>query len=172
MPLIHAKNAGGLRRRQKVTGETKATHKATCMSGREGPTKGLGKAVAGIDDTRNACHGNIAVGSPVLSHKKLDVNALGALSRLVSIDDLDGGFVVFAQRGRLQLSEAKLNEGGVETTSNFSSQNSSNEFGLARRGCGDGLGLASTRNSNKLMLCCLCDIARFSMSCQCRASSK
>jgi hypothetical protein len=58
--------------------------------------------------------------APILDSKTLDVNVMGAFSRLVSVDHFYGGlFVVFTEDGGVNLSEAKLSQDGAEICGNF-----------------------------------------------------
>ena len=81
----------------------------------------------------------MAIGTPFLDSKVLDVNVTGSFSRFASIHHFDSRSIVDIKGGGSGLSETKLVEDGAEVFSDLSGGHRGKEFRLGGTGGGDGL---------------------------------
>ena len=76
------------------------SHKATCMTGVKNPAERFGQVVGRIENTFDMMKGNMAFLLPILYGKMLYFEMTDSVCRMIVVDDLDGGFIVFKEWGR------------------------------------------------------------------------
>jgi hypothetical protein len=103
------------------------------------PDNTLGKTIAGVDNAVDFLEEEVTGLFPILDGKILDVNvAQEVFGGAISVDHLDGQFIVLADWGRASLRrEAELGEDGMKVFCNFSGRGGSKEFCFSGVGSGD-----------------------------------
>ena len=75
-------------------------HKATFMAGMKNPAERFGQVIGRIEDTFDVTKGNMAFLLPILYGEMLYFEMTDSVRRMIVVDDLDGGFIVFKEWGR------------------------------------------------------------------------
>jgi hypothetical protein len=121
-------------------------HQAARMARMEDPGNGFRQAVGGIDDARDVDQFNVASLFPVLNREALNIDMARTRGGSTSVDHLDGGLVVFKNRGRADLGKTKFTKHGTQMFRNLDGFDSGKKFGLSAGSSSDGLSVATTGN--------------------------
>ena len=74
----------------------------------EHPTKGFGKIITRVDNTRDVVHNKVTTVLPILNGKGLDINKTRAFSGDTGVDHVDGRLVITMNGGWTRRRETKV----------------------------------------------------------------
>jgi len=114
-------------------------HETGGMTTVENPTQSLRKHIHRIHDSRKVDQDDVLHKSPMLKCKIFDFDMTRAIRGSTVVDDLDCGIVIFVDGSGLSLSAPQFMKNESQIFGNFRCGIRSDEFGLCRALCTDGL---------------------------------